>query len=221
MTDRSGRETVGVFHDTVSFQDAVDDLLLQGFDRSLLSLMADETTVARASGRLIGNSDAAADDPAVPRVPFIGTRSRSTMRAMTISTLGSVGACAVAGGVAASGGTVVLALAAGAAVGGASGALGAAVGRLMNRRHTRYLLRQVERGGILLWVATPTAERELLADRILRRHGADHVHSHDLPVAEISRRGGVSESLAWINKPLLGRFLQTTPPRPGSNSTVH
>jgi len=175
MTYRMGRETVGVFHDAAAFQNAVDDLLLHGFDRSLLSLMADEATVDRALGHPYDSSGAAADDPAVPRIAFVGMRSRSVMRAMAVSTLASVGVCAVAGGVVASGGTVALAFAAGAAVGSASGALGVAAGKIMQRRHARHLLWQLERGGILLWVTTPTAELEAAAVEILRQNGADHV----------------------------------------------
>jgi len=153
-------------------------------------------------GHLFDHSDAAADDPAIPRVPFIGMRSRSMMRAMAVSTLASVGVCAVAGGVVASGGTVALAFAAGAAVGGASGALGVAAGRMMQRRHARHMRWQLERGGILLWVTTPTAELEMAATEILRQHGADHIHAHDLTAGEAPSIDGVSASLAWINKPL-------------------
>ncbi|HUK09997.1 MAG TPA: hypothetical protein VLX09_19150 [Stellaceae bacterium] len=203
MMYRFGREIAGVFHDASGFEAAIDDLLLAGFDRSLVSLMADEATVERALGHIFASSGAVVDDPAVPRIPFIGMRSRGTLRAMAISTLGSAGICAIAGGVAASGGTVALALALGAAVGGASGAVAVALGRIMQRRYARSLLWQLERGGILLWVATPTLEQEQAAAAIIRRHGADHVHAHELPVVEASRHGGVSERLAWINKPLV------------------
>jgi len=202
MAYRLIREAVGVFHDARAFAAGVDDLLLAGFDRSLLSLLADEAAVERKLGHLLEHIDDAADDPAIPRIPFIGTRSRSLIRGMTVSTLASVGVCAVAGTVVASGGTVALAFAAAAAFGGASGALGLAVGRIIESRHARQFVRQLERGGIMLWVSTPTPERERIALEILNRHGADHVHMHDLPADEITRLGGVSEDLAWINKPL-------------------
>ena len=221
MAYRTGRETVGLFRDATAFQDAVDDLLLRGFDRSLLSLVAHEAAVGRALGHLFDHSHTAADDPAIPRIPFVGMRSRSVMRTMAVSTLASVGVCAVAGGVVASGGTVVLAFAAGAAVGGASGALGVAAGRIMQRRHARHLLWQLERGGILLWVTTPTAELESVATEILQRHGADHVHAHDVTAGEAPSIDGVSDSLAWINKPLPWLSHAPVRSRGERGSTLH
>jgi hypothetical protein len=222
MTYHSGRETVGLFGDAAAFEAAIDDLLLKGFDRSLLSLMADEATVSRALGHLVDTSDAAADDPAIPRIPFIGMRSLSAMRAMAVSTLASVGVCVVAGTVVATGGAVALALAASAAFGGASGALGLALGKIMQRRYAQYLLWQLNHGGILLWVATPTPEQEAAAAEILNRRGAHHVHAHDLPPGEPSRASGVSENLAWINKPL-GALVTSGAARSGAgrSSTVH
>lgn len=220
MTYRTGRESVGVFHGAENFQNAVDDLLLRGFDRSLLSVVAGEATVGRALGHPFEHSDTAADDPSVPRIPFVGMRSRSVIRAMAVSTLASVGVCAAAGSVVASGGTIALAFAAGAAVGGASGAIGLAAGRIMRRRHTRHLLWQLDHGGILLWVATATPELEGVAAEVLSRHGASHVHAHDVMQHDGPSLQGVSEALAWINKPL--PWVSPTASVPSErSSTVH
>jgi hypothetical protein len=49
-----------------------------------------------------------------------------------------------------------------------------------------------------------------------------NVHGHDLPIGEASRRGGVSEDLAWINKPLIASMVSDQGgPRAGRSSTVH
>ena len=210
MAYNSARETVGIFHRAADFQDAVDDLLLHGFDRSLLSIEADETQVERALGAL-KTSDAAADDPAVPRLPFVGMRSRSVMRGMAVSILSSIGVCAAVGAVIASGGTVALAFGVGALVAAVGITLGLAAATIEQRRLRRRLSWQQESGGILLWVSTPTPELEATAAPILTRHGADHVHAHDVPLNHAASTGGVSESFAWIDKPLRWLSMRTGP----------
>jgi len=47
MTKATVREAVGVFHDEKSLQGAVDELLIAGFDRSKLSLLADQAAVEK------------------------------------------------------------------------------------------------------------------------------------------------------------------------------
>jgi hypothetical protein len=41
--------------------------------------------------------------------------------------------------------------------------------------------RQIENGGLLLWVTIPSTEREKVAMDIMQRYAAHHVHSRDLP----------------------------------------
>jgi hypothetical protein len=45
MVDTAIREAVAVFHDEKSLQSAVDSLLIAGFDRSHLSLLAGEASI--------------------------------------------------------------------------------------------------------------------------------------------------------------------------------
>jgi len=57
-------------------------------------------------------------------------------------------------------------------VGGLVG-LGIAIAQTTIRR--RHMKRQMENGGLLLWVNTPTRERERVASNILSRNGARDV----------------------------------------------
>ncbi len=206
------REAVGVFRDARWFETAADDLLMAGFDRSLLSLMASVETVERELGHLCADAEEAADDPLVPRSSFVGQRSRTLIRDAVAASLGYVGAATAAGVVVASGGTFAAAIVAATALGGAGGALGLVFGRVMAGRHARHLAEQIEHGGILLWVRTLTPECEARASAIMAQHGAIGIHVHDLPAAAASRLEGVSHELAWINKPLAAMFAPARPP---------
>lgn len=206
------REAVGVFRDARSFETAAEDLLMAGFDRSLLSLMASAETVERELGHLRVPAEEAADDLSVPRSAFVGNRSRTMLRDAVAASLGYVGAAAAAGVVVASGGTIGATIVAAVALGGAGGALGLMFGRVMGSRHARHLAQQIEHGGILLWVRTLTPECEARASAIMELHGAIGVHVHDLPAAAVPRLEGVSHELAWINKPLAAMFAPARPP---------
>src|SRR5690606_35525505 len=52
MAKATVRDAVGVFHDEKALQAAVDELLIAGFDRSKLSLLADQDAVERKLGHL-------------------------------------------------------------------------------------------------------------------------------------------------------------------------
>ena len=67
----------------------------------------------------------------------------------------------------------------GTAVAGAT--LGTVLSHYMNRRHAEWLQEQLERGGLLLWVRTPTPGRERRAIEILTRHAVHDVHIHEIP----------------------------------------
>src|SRR2546425_2925528 len=67
MAEKIVCEAVGVFPDAGALQAAVDELLLNGFDRSYLSLMATSATVERELGQRFRRVEDLADDPNAPR----------------------------------------------------------------------------------------------------------------------------------------------------------
>src|SRR5690242_8516105 len=170
-TDTKVREAVGVFHDEKSLLSAVDGLLIDGFDRSHLSLLAGQKTVESKLGRQFEKVGELEDNPTVPTTAFVGVDSRTEAKGVLIGGLFYVGACASVGMIVASGGTMAAALAAVAVGGGAGGLIGAALARIVDRRHAQRLQEQLEHGGLLLWVRTPDAEHERRAVEILRRQG--------------------------------------------------
>jgi hypothetical protein len=214
MVAQMVREAVGVFTDTASLEAAVDDLQIAGFDRAHLSLAATRRTIEQRLGHLYERMTEAEDDPDVPRIAFVDIDSRTEGKGAAIAGLGYLGAMAAAGAVIASGGTAAIAALSAAAAGGVGVGAGTALGRYVDRFHTRNLEAQLARGGVLLWALTPTPESEARACEILRGHGAADVHVHALPQPEGTRSDGASAELTWIGKPILENVLRREPSRP-------
>ena len=83
-----------------------------------------------------------------------------------------------AGTVVASAGVVAAAVT-GTAIAGAL--IGTVLAHWLDKSHAEHLQEQLDRGGLLLWVRTPDADRQRRALDILRRHSAHDVHIHQLP----------------------------------------
>ncbi|HLY56593.1 MAG TPA: hypothetical protein VKS60_13605 [Stellaceae bacterium] len=196
------REVVGVFPDARSLQAAADELLLRGIDRSLLSLMPGRHIVARAIGRDYDRPEEIEDDPAVPRMAYVGTDSRVEGRSACAGAVAYVGACATAGAAAAFDASALTAVAATAAVGGVGAVVGAMIGTALDRPVARNLSDQAAHGGITLWVRIHDRASEDAICDILRLNGARDVHVHEIPHEPPSAEGGVSQHFAWIDKPL-------------------
>jgi len=176
------REAVAVFETAESLEEAIDELLSSGFDRAELSLLASEATVAGKLGYLYTKVDYAEDDPEVPRTAFVSSGSVGDAEGAIIGGLLYVGAVAAAVAVVASGGTLMTAIAAAAAAGGSGGLIGTALAALIGHDHAEYLQKQLEHGGLLLWVRTRDAAHERRATDILSKHSAHDVHVHDIEV---------------------------------------
>jgi outer membrane lipoprotein SlyB len=199
MTKSTVREAVGVFHDEKSLQAAVDELLIAGFDRSKLSLLADQHAVEQKLGHLYEKVSDLEEDPMVPSRAFAGIDSRTEAKGAMIGGFAYVGAIASAGLVVASEGTLIATAIWAAVAGGAGGLIGAALSRYMDRRHAFYVQQQIDRGGILLWVRTDDGGRERRASDILKRHSAADVHIFELPDMEYAPIA-VSQELSFMKR---------------------
>jgi len=200
MVDTKIREAVGVFHDERSLQSAVDALLIAGVDRSCLSLLASQHAIESKLGHRFEKVADLEDDPAVPTQAYVGIDSRTEGEAALVGGLFYVGAVAAVGMIVASGGTVAAALIAGAVAGGGGGLVGAALARFLEHRHANRVQVQLDHGGLLLWVRTPAPEDERHAVEILRTHGAEDVHVHDLPAQHYESAGGVSYGMSFMKR---------------------
>jgi len=182
------REAVGVFHDAATLEDAVDELMVAGFDRAEISLLASEKAVVEKLGHQYRKVAELEDDPKAARAAFVEKDSLVEAYSSVIGGLAYVGALAAAGVVVASGGTLGAAILGAALAGGGGGLLGAVINGWFSRRHADHIQEQLKKGGLLLWVHIRDDEHEKRARRILESHSAADVHVHELPKSKMSEK---------------------------------
>lgn len=181
MSDDRYTEAVGVFHDAASLQAAADDLMTAGFDRAYLNLLAGEKAIEAKLGHAYEKVSDLEDNPDVATQAYSAGDSRTEALTLSVGGLFYVGAAAAAGAVVASGGTVAAIIIAALAGGGTGGLIGGALASFLGHQHANKLDKQLGKGGLLLWVRTVDEAHENRAIEILKAHGADDVHLHQLP----------------------------------------
>lgn len=171
------REAVGIFPDDSTLTDAIDELLLSGFARCQLGLLARTDGAGSNLGMLVP-VEALMDAPDAPRASWhcpeaLGDAEGGIMSGFTIIPMfGAAWAAAI------SGTTLIATTALTLGTGGLGLAAGGALAWYLHHRHAEHLRRQVKAGGLLLWVRTATPVLEETATAILTRHGATHIHVH-------------------------------------------
>lgn len=175
-------EAVAIFHDVRSFQAAIDDLLSTGFDGADINVLAHEDAITAKLGRPYRSTKEFMDDPEAPRIGYVPDETIGDAEGAVIGAGVYVPAIVGSLAVVASGGTLLGAIAAAAIAGGAGGLVGAALARFIGHKHAKHLDQHLQRGGLLLWVRTRDSEHVDTVLEILRRHSADDVHLHEIPV---------------------------------------
>ncbi|MBI1216223.1 MAG: hypothetical protein GC185_10460 [Alphaproteobacteria bacterium] len=178
-------EAVGIFSDADSLQSAVDELEVNGFTRSQISVLSDAKTVEKKLGHLYKRVEDAEDNPDTPRTIFVpaGTihEAQGALIGAPLYIAGVTGTAIVV----ATGGPLLAAILA--ATGGA--AIGAVMAGLVAKHHADYIQYQLDRGGLLLWVSLRDAGHEKLAVEILKKNAARDVHVHQLPIDSLWAMG--------------------------------
>lgn len=180
MTSIPVREAVGVLHDEPSLRDAVDELLISGFDRADISVVAGRRSVESKFGVMYDDVTHLEDEPEAPRAVYVGCDSRTEAKVAVVGGLAYLGAIGAIGWVVASGGTLAATVAGAVIVGGFGGLVGGLVSNILDQHHAAYVDQQLARGGLLLWISTADRDCEARACQILKRHAARDVHVHDL-----------------------------------------
>ena len=205
MASKAVREAVAVFHDADSLRRAADQLMLEGFDRADLSILASHREVEKKLGHMYEKATEIEDEPRVATQAYVGTDSLTEAKALAVGGLFFVGAVSAAGAVVASGGTIAAALIGAATVGGAGGLMGGLLARFLGEKQAHILNDQLDRGGILLWVRTMDPEHEEKALRILNQESAEDVHVHDMPpIKQMGTIYGYMDWLAGVPRPKEG-----------------
>ncbi len=175
---REVREAVGAFHSVEALDRAVEDLLSSGFDVAEVTLLAEEQTASSKFGHRLRDTRAAGDDPTAPRRAWAEPESRMEGKGALSGVLGYIGAVAIGGVTFATGGTALAAVALGVLAGGASAAAGLRLANAFEKPRAESLQRQIEAGGVLVFVKLRDEAHAQRASAILERHGATDVHVH-------------------------------------------
>jgi hypothetical protein len=186
------REAVGVFHTSEQLQAAATELQTAGFNHHDISMLAGENAITDKLGHIYVRSRDLEDEPAAPREAYHSPPDVGNAKGVLIGAPMYVAATLAAGVIAATGGTLAALLGGVALAGGAAGLVGFGFANRADHKYAEKLMDALERGGLLLWVRTPTPELEDRAKDILSRHGATDVHVHELKVPE-GKRGPVPE----------------------------
>ena len=173
------REAVAVFDDVGELEAAVEDLRAAGFPEGAFSLLAADEAVERKLGHVYRRVEDLEDDGAAPRTRFAALRRVGDSEDRVASAVTVLPDLIAAGTVVGTTGPLG-ALVAGLTAAGAT--LATAFSHFMNESHADWLQDQLDRGGLLLWVRTPTPESEREAIAILTRHATHDVHIHEVPL---------------------------------------
>ena len=187
------REAVGVFDSADTLEAAIDELEISGFDRADLSLLASAEAVEAKLGHRYEKVSDLEDDPVVPTTAYVSRNAVAEAEGALVGSLIYLGAVPLVGAIVASGGTAaaaILAAVIGSSVGGMAG-LG--LSSFVGLHHENYLQKQLDAGGLLLWVRTRDAAHEARATEILGRHSAHDVHVHGLPDRTVAEAIGEAD----------------------------
>lgn len=178
------REAVAVFDTEEALNDAIDELLISGFGRADLSLLANEAAVTEKLGSSYQKVAELEDKPGVPSVAYISPELIGDAEGAVIGALMYVGAGVLMGPIALAGGGIASILG-GAVIGGSvGGAIGTVLAIAIGIEHADHIEEQLKHGGLLLWVRLWNLDHQERALEILSRHSGRDVHVHKFPAPD-------------------------------------
>lgn len=178
MTVEKVKEAVGVFDSLENLDEAIRELEGSSFPRHSISVLGSRERVEEKFGAKSVNPKWLEDNPNAPRDISIRPEEKTIGASFIIGVPAYVFGCAAAlMAHPASNIALFTAITAGSLIGAAIG--GGAV-FLIGQKLKKRIERQLQKGGLLLWVATPTIELEKIALKILRKYDAKHVHIHNI-----------------------------------------
>ena len=172
------REAVAVFEDVGELEATVADLEAAGFAEDAFSLLAADEAVERKLGHVYRRVEEVEDEDGIPRRRYAALNRLGDREDRVASAVTLLPELIAVGTVVASAGPIG-AVIAGLTAGGAT--LATVFSHFMNRSHADWLQEQLDRGGLLLWVRTPTEADERRAIEVLTRHATHDVHIHEVP----------------------------------------
>lgn len=172
-------EAVGVFDSFEALQKAFYDLRMVGFSRYDISLLGSEEALKEKLGNAYWRSEELEDDPRAPRAAFVSEEAVGELEGYVAGGFFFVGSYIAMAALLTPASTLAASIAAVAIGGGPAAVIGALLARRVGQNHKEYYAKQIEHGGILLWVRVADKEKEELAVKILKGHSGRDVHVHD------------------------------------------
>ena len=180
MNDKSitFREVAGIFDSNTKLQAAINDLTLSHFQRHEINVLGSETAMKKIFATEALDPYQLIDNPLTPRNFNITSEEKGVGEGVAIGSgimAGVLSALIAAGGVTISAAVPV------AIVGGTVGAaFGELIATMIGDINASHLQKQLNQGGLILWVITTNKAKEDLACNILQKHAAQYVHIHDI-----------------------------------------
>lgn len=174
----TGHETVGLFTNADSLQEAVRELESTAFPRDAISVLGTRKEIEQQFGQATLPPELAEDDPSVPRQAPVRPEEKNIAAGALVGCAAYVGvvSAAIALGPASIPATLMAVV-----LGGGSGAaLGTMLLKRLGHKFDHNIEEQIAKGGLILWVRTPDRQSEIIAQAIMERHGATHVKSHEI-----------------------------------------
>lgn len=172
-------EAVGVFDSSETLQAAMYDLLIAGFSRHDISLLASEKAIEEKLGNAFWRAEELEDNPEAPRASFVSQEAMGESEGYIIGGFLFLGSYIAMAAMLSPLSTLAASIAAVAIGGAPAAAIGTLLAHRIGKQHREYYENQIRHGGMLLWVRTPTKKKEELATRIMRGHSGRDVHVHD------------------------------------------
>ncbi len=171
-------EVVGVFTHFDKMEEAIKDLEVNGFNRLDINVLGNEDSLKDVFGSKIPDTKNLGDNPETPKSANISAEELGVAQGVIIGGGLLAGIVAM---VIASGGLIVSGIATSFIIGGGAGAaVGGLLAKILGDKYAAFFQKQIDSGGLLLWVRTNDKQKEEQASEIFKKYGACDVHVHNV-----------------------------------------
>ncbi len=171
-------EVVGVFETEKEFLSAANELYQEGVTHGKLEILADPKIVEKKLGHDYRNVKEIEDDVNAPRTTLTLEEWDGSIKEMAVTTPIYIGVIAVVAITAALGMGFYIILAATAISALIFAGFGMLLARFVDKRHSAYIKKQLDLGGLPLWVRLNGGDYKDKVLQVLKKHNAHDVHVH-------------------------------------------
>jgi hypothetical protein len=172
------REAVGVFKNSADLEAAITELEATAFPRQDITILGDSKDIESTYGSRTVHPDLVKDNPHAPRMAPLRTEEKAVGTGVIIGIPAYFCGCVAALVVNPAPGLVLLSAVTGGSLFGAL--IGGGLAWLAKNSMENRTKEQIRKGGLVLWVRTPSPNFEKEAQDIMHKHGADDVHIHTI-----------------------------------------